>query len=236
MIILLHSVQLAENLGAVARVMGNFGLSQLRLITPCADVFDMKAVATAAGAEHILHKATLYNSLQKATHDLHTLIGTCADIRTGIRAYTTPENIFNDPIPLQNIGILFGPERTGLSQEDLSYCKATLQIPVDASFSSLNLSHAVGIVCYAYFKSKKHAHNHLHTGETTVATQGEKNHFFHTLEQMLDEVGYFRVDSKKPLMRQNLRNFFSRNDITTQEIRTLLGVFRALRHPRKGIS
>lgn len=232
MIIILHSTQLPENLGAVARVMGNFNLSELRLITPLIDPCDLKALATSAGADHILQQAKVYPTLQEATSDLHTLIGTCADVRIGIRFYESPQSLFDQNKPFGKFGILFGPERTGLSQEDLSLCHATLQIPVCPDFSSMNLSHAVAIICYSYFVKSNTSSQFLELGSTHLATQEERDIFFNTLENMLDHVGYWRVASKKHVMRQNLKNFFSRSSLTKQEIQTLLGMFQTLRQPR----
>lgn len=233
MIILLHSTQLPENLGAVARIMGNFGLSELRLITPCIPPLDPKAMATSAGAEHILKNAKIYTTLCEATSDIHTLIGTCADLRVGIRAYETPSTLFETFDSMGKVGILFGCERSGLSQEDLSHCHATVQIPVNPEFSSMNLSHAVAVVAYEYFKKLHTPKSFMALGQTHLATQGEMDTFFTILEHMLDEVGYWRVDSKKPQMRENLRNLFSRSSLTQQEIQTLLGMLNNLRNPRK---
>lgn len=233
MIIILHSTQLPENLGAVARVIGNFGLQELRLITPKISKDAPKAIATAAGADDILQNALLFDDLASATHDIQILYGTCADVRDGIRHYHTPEGAFSSPSPDSKIAVLFGCEKSGLTQEDLSHCTATLQIPVNPDFSSMNLSHAVGIVAYTWFKNQHTLkESFAHLGKTSIATQQEKEAFFNRLTQHLDDVDYWRVASKKPLMQQNLANLFFRMDLTAQELKTLLGVFDILRHPR----
>ena len=233
MIIILHSTQLPENLGAVARVMGNFALTELRLITPKVMRDDPKAVATSAGAEGILENARVFPDLISATQDIAELYGTCADVRDGIRHYHTPEGAFAKTPEASNVGVLFGCEKSGLTQEDLSHCAATIQIPVNPDFSSMNLSHAVAIVAYSWFQAQHRPRKYFtHLGKTNLATQGEKEQFFHHLIKQLDEVGYWRVESKKPLMQQNLANLFFRMDLTTQEIKTLLGVFDVLRNPR----
>lgn len=232
MIILLHSTQMAENLGAVARVMGNFALTELRLITPHIMPTDPKAMATAAGAESILEQATLYTSLADATADITHLFGTCADERQGIRHYMGPEKALSHEAffdETAKTGVLFGCERTGLSQEDLSYCRATIQIPANPSFSSMNVSHAVAIVAYERFKAVSRPAPHtMHMGATKSASQAQKQSLFNHLSLLLDEVAYWRVDAKKPLMQQNLANLFFRMDLSEQEIQTLFGVFNSL--------
>jgi len=234
MIIILHSTQLPENLGAVARVMGNFGLQELRLVTPKISKDDPKAIATTAGADDILKNALIFDDLASATQDIEVLYGTCADVRDGIRHYHTPEGAFSNTSPDSKIAVLFGCEKSGLTQEDLSHCTATIQIPVNPGFSSMNLSHAVGIVAYTWFKTQHSPQESFaHLGKTAFATQGEKEDFFNRLTQHLDEVDYWRVASKKPLMQQNLANLFFRMDLTTQELKTLLGMVDILRHPRQ---
>ncbi len=230
MIILLHSTQMAENLGSVARVMGNFELTELRLITPQIDPLDPKAIATSAGADEILRRAKVYNSLDDATIDITHLFGTCGDERLGIRHYMGPEKAFSDfSDQPEHMGVLFGCERTGLSQDDLSHCRATIRIPVNTSFSSMNLSHAVAIVAYEGFKAASHSAPHvMHMGATQLASQGQKQALFQHLVHLLDDTGYWRVPSKKPPMQQNMANPFFRMDLTEQEVQTLFGMFASL--------
>lgn len=237
MIIILHSPQLPENIGAVARVMGNFHVPELRLITPNVDVTHEKALATAAGAETILHHARVFPSMSDAIADIHHLWGTCADDRVGVRQYQPPRQFMEQEYvhDTEKTAILFGCERTGLSKDILSRCKGTLRIPVDMEFSSMNLSHAVAILCYEYFLKKKadNPEKKWHLGGTTLATIGEKESFFHQLIQSLDQGNYWRLPSKKPLMQQNLANLFFRLDLTSQDVRTLFGIVHTLKRPRK---
>lgn len=239
MIIILHSPQLPENIGAVARVMVNFHVPELRLITPHVAPTHEKAIATAAGADAILHHARLFSSMDDAIADIHHLWGTCADDRLGVRQYQSPrefmEHAFFGEKNHEKTAILFGCERTGLSKEILSRCKGTLKIPVATEFSSMNLSHAVAIIGYEYFL-KKTDHNlekKWSLGDTTLATLSEKESFFNHLIHNLDQGNYWRLPSKKPLMKQNLANLFFRLDLTSQDIRTLFGIISNLKKPRK---
>ncbi len=232
MIILLNEIQLAENLGAIARVMGNFSMNELRLISPRVSPSDPKALATSTGAEFILKSAQTYDSVFEATKDIEFLFGTCGDDhRQGIRHYFLPHTAFENSTSEQKIGVLFGCERTGLSQEDLSYCRATIRIPTSLHFSSMNVSHAVAIVAYEWCQKIHQTEGHqMHFGKTKPATQQEKKALFDYLVRNLDAVDYWRVASKKPLMTENLANLFFRMDLTAQEIQTLFGVFDALKH------
>jgi tRNA/rRNA methyltransferase len=233
-IILLHQVQLAENLGAVARAMGNFGISQLRLIQPKCDPDDPKAFAMAAGNQKVLENASLYQSLEHAVGDLELVFATTAVERELIKNYCTPKSA----IPLmydRKVGLLFGPERTGLTNEDLSVANHIITIPVDPEFSSLNIGQAVVIVLYEWYQQyAKQAgmmtqDSWLHLGETKPVSHKELLYFFKSLEAELDLVNFWRVPHKKEKMWQNIRAAFLRMQPTEQEIRTLYGAIQALK-------
>ncbi len=227
-IILLHQVQLAENLGAVARAMGNFGLKQLRLIQPKCDPDDPKAIAMAAGNERVLESASLYQSLDHAVGDLELVFATTAAERELIKEYYTPRAA----IPLMSgkkVGLLFGPERTGLSNEDLSVANHIITIPVNPDFSSLNIGQAVVIILYEWYQSQTDKDTWLHLGDTKPVSQKELQNFFKLLEAELDLVNFWRVPHKKEKMWQNIRAAFLRMQPTEQEIRTLYGAIQAIK-------
>lgn len=227
-IVLLHQVQLAENLGAVARAMGNFGINQLRLIQPKCDPDDAKAIAMAAGNESVLESAQLYQSLEHAVGDLELVFATTAVERELIKNYCTPKMAM--PLIQDNrVGFLFGPERTGLTNEDLSVANHIITIPVNPNFSSLNISQAVVIVLYEWYQSWADQKSWLHLGETKPVKQKELQQFFKFLEAELDEVNFWRVPHKKEKMWQNIRTAFLRMQPTEQEIRTLYGAIQAIK-------
>lgn len=230
-IILLHQPQMAENIGAVARAMGNFSLTQLRLIDPLCSPLEDKALAMSAGAEKILEEAKIFKTLPEATADLHWLYGTCATVRHIIKEYKpvhlAAATIINQCEQSQ-VGILFGPERTGLDNDCLARCHSVIQIPTNPDFSSLNIAQACVIVAHELFKAKINAQAVFHYGETRPAPQEQLQHFLDYLEETLDETHYWRVDSKKELMWRNLQNIFTRFQATEQDIQTLRGVVRTL--------
>ncbi|MES2252582.1 MAG: RNA methyltransferase [Pseudomonadota bacterium] len=227
--IILVATQLPENLGAVARVMGNFAQTQLRLVTPKVSIDDPKAIAMAVSAKQILTNAVIFDSFKNATADCHTVIGTTANPRDVIKHYMTPRAIADDfqtmPGP---IGIVFGPERTGLTTDQIALCNATVQIPVNPEFSSLNLSHAVGIVLYELYHAQTNSVPFWQHGKTQPATTGEVDVFLSYLETKLDQTHFWRTETKKPLMRRNLFGLFKRQTLFQQDLRTLRGMIDAL--------
>lgn len=228
-IIILHQTQLAENLGAVARAMGNFGCTQLRLVQPKCDPDDPKAIAMAAGNEAVLHNAKLYQKLEHAVGDLELVLATTATERELIKNYYTPKAAMN-LMTNKKVGLLFGPERTGLSNEDLSCANHIITIPVHADFSSLNIAQAVVVVLYEWYQHFINTSDTwMHLGDTNPASQKELHNFFDFFERELDEVNFWRVPHKKEKMWQNIRSAFLRMQPTEQEIRTLYGAMQAIK-------
>lgn len=241
-IFILVEPQLPENIGAVARAMGNFGLHHLRVVNPHVSVVDEKAIATAAGAEKILHGAQLYPTVDAALADITHVYGTCATQRHMVKSYVPLRQAMGEIAEhVQSEGkvaILFGPERTGLHNVDQVKCRQIIQIPADPSFSSLNLAQATVLVAYEWLHSYHQqlktsplsmtCEAGLHRGETQPATQAEIQFLLQDLETRLDDIKFWRIAHKKPLMWQNVQNIFTRCDLTTQEVRTLRGMIRML--------
>lgn len=230
-IFLLQQPQLPENVGAVARAMGNFGLEQLRIIAPVCDILDPKAVATAAGAEQILEQATIFPTFETAMADLNWIYGTCATQRHLIKEYIpihqASERIHQHLLN-SKVGVIFGPERTGLTNPQLARCHGVIQIPVNPEFSSLNLAQAVVLIAYELSHHVLSAKTSYNYGETCPASQQQLQAFLSFLEAKLDVVNYWRVAGKKPLMKQNLENIFTRMQPTEQDLRSLWGMIDLL--------
>ena len=223
--------QLPENIGAVARVMANFSLFDLRVVSPLCDVTHKKAIATAAGAENILKQASVFTSTREAVADCQWVYGTCATHRSMTKIYTPIRPAMTSLIAHPGrTAILFGPERTGLTNEDQVRCRHILQIPVNPQFSSLNLSQAASLVAYECFMALSAAPEkpQLHTGESIPAPQAYRQAFLNSLESHLNCVEFWRIPHKKPIMWQNIQNIFTRLDLTEQEVRTLWGMIRRL--------
>ncbi len=227
--VVLVSTQLPENLGSVCRVMGNFNVFDLRLVTPMFDTRDPKALAMAVQSSDILKEAKHFTTLQEAIQDCKTVIGTTAQPRQLIKFYNTPkslvENLSTHSPP---IALVFGPERTGLSNDEIAMCNSLVRIPVNDARSSLNLSHACAILLYELHSAISCPTSFWQTGDTVPANQGEVDHFLTFLEKKLDQTHFWRTKQKKEGMRRNLFGMFKRQHWFNQDLKTLRGLVDAL--------
>jgi len=231
--VILVQPQMGANIGSVARLMKNFGLSDLRLVNPRDGWPNPKATPLAAGADDILENLRVFNSLKEASCDLNHLVGTSARRHDIIKEFATPKGavaaLYSGACDGCKVGIAFGSERAGLTNEDLSLCESLVYIPTNPDFYSLNLSHAVGMFVYEWrMQAYKGEHHVLRTGHTGPATKDELHGFFEHLEAELLASGFLRNAQKRPGMVQNLRNIFQRSHLTEQEVRTLRGIIRSL--------
>jgi tRNA/rRNA methyltransferase len=236
-IIILVEPQLAENIGMVARAMANFGLSDLRLVSPRNGWPKKGAHSAASGAVHVLEGATLYDTAREAIADLNYVLATTARERGQMKRVFGPmagmieaKTRIEDG---QGVGILFGRERTGLENDEVSLADAIVTFPVDARFSSLNLAQAVLLVAYEWNKAS--------TGGA-LPFDGERKappaprdmlvSFFDYIETELEAVNFYPED-KKPIMARNMRDVFHRLEMTEQDVRTLRGAIRAIAEGRR---
>ena len=231
--VILVDPQLGENIGAAARAMLNCGLSDLRLVRPRDGWPNPKAVANASGADTVLEAARLYDSAEAAVADLERVYATTARHRGMIKRVVTPRRGAAEMRKLlargEGVGILFGPERTGLLNDDIALADAVVSVPLNPGFASLNLAQAVLLVGYEWFQAgDKAPASELVTNETRPATKAELLNFFAHLEARLDDCGFLRNVEKRPSMVRNIRNLFQRAALTHQEIRTLHGIIAEL--------
>ena len=231
--IILVKPQLAENIGMSARAMMNCGLEHLRLVSPREDHLSPKAVSASSGAEEILRNARIYATTQEAAADLQLVMATTARPRNQIKmVYTAAAAATELQQKLSadiRCGILFGPERTGLQNEDISLADSIIEIPLNPRHCSLNLAQAVLLVGYEWYKTQIHgASAKFVTNDTIPASRDSLLHFLEYLEKQLEQSGSFPLDEKRARMVINLRNIFTRNSLTEQEINTLYGVVNHL--------
>jgi len=236
--IILVEPQLGENIGTAARAMLNCGVTDLRLVRP-RDVWpNGRAYAAASGADRVLDAARLFPSTEAAVADLERVYATTARHRDTIQNIMTPRAAAGDMRAYAakggRVGVLFGPERTGLLNPDLTLADVLITVPLNPEFSSLNLAQAVLVVCYEWNQTSCQAPPHvLHEGQTRQATKAELLNLFEHLEGALDEAGFFTTEDMRPHMTRNLRNAIQRMMMTEQEVRTWHGVIAALTGRRK---
>lgn len=221
--------QLGENIGACARVMGNFAIPELRIVAP-RDGWPNPAAETMAAGSPVLTNAQVFETLEAATADCHGLYATTGTPRHMVKPVVTGRQAMAearaDIDAGQRIGVLFGAEKSGHSNEEIQIARAVISLPVDPDFTSLNLAMACGVLAHEW-----RAGEGVPTGWKPMedpASQGEMDGFYGHLQDELDCAGFFYPPEKTPLMMQNLINVFARARLTTQEVRTLRGVVKAL--------
>ncbi len=230
-VIILVEPQLGENIGLAARAMGNFGLSELRLVNPRDPWPNPMATQASAGADFIIDKAVIFSSTRDAMADLDYVFATT------LRPRRMEKKVFSaaqmptiiQETSSQKVGILFGPEKAGLSNEDISLSNGIIQIATVPTFSSLNLAHSVALCAYEWYRSSaQKTPLNFKNKSGKKASKEEVNLFLAHLEEALDETEFLLPAHKRDRMVWNLRSIFERIELTEQEVRTLRGVVRSL--------
>lgn len=231
-VVILTAPQLAENIGAVARVMANFGLDELRLVNPRDGWPQERAWASASGADWPLNAARVYDTVAEAVADLTLVFATTARPRELQLPLLTPRQSAGELARAagegQRVGLLFGGERAGLETADIALCQAVVTIPIDPRFRSLNLAQAVAVNVYEWRMTVTDAPPPAFREGAPPADGAAMLGFFEHLERELEVSGFFHPPEKTPAMVQNLRAALSRARFTDQEVRTLRGVVTAL--------
>ncbi len=238
--------QLAVNIGMCARAMANFGLDDLRLVSPKSgwprhDEYNDVAYAAAAGAAHLLDAARVFDTAEAAIADLNFVYAATARDRGQAKPVLTPSAGMAEAAVAegQKRGVMFGPERTGLDNDEVALADAILTFPTNPAYGSLNLAQAVLLVGYEWFKA---AHGDappapaVPRAPALPATREMTIAFFEYLEEKLGAAGFFKPEGKAPGMKRNLRNIFHRLALTEQDVRTLWGVVvRLVEGPRESV-
>lgn len=226
--IILVSPQMGENIGSSARVMKNFGLRDLRIVAPRDGWPNPKAQEMSVGAIDIINDAKIFTSLEDATSDLSHIYATTGAPRGMNKNYILSRQLSSD-IPVNSkIGIMFGRESSGLSNEEISRANKILVIDTDKNFTSLNISHAIGIICYELFGAKNQLREDLNNSQK-FASREELNYFFDHLFASLEDKKFFRTIEKQEHMKHKIRNLFTRIDNLSQsELQILHGIVTVL--------
>lgn len=243
--IVLIRPQMGENIGAAARAMANFGARDLRLVAPRDGWPNPKASDMAGRALNIIDDAKLYPSTAEALADCSFVLATTARDRAMNLPVLDMHEAMRELHKRQATGakcaILFGPERTGLENEDIIHANAVVTIPVSPEYASLNLAQAVVIACYEWWVGRPAdpvGADHVMitpAGEaeregdrSASATRAELDGLFGQLEAALDGVNFWRVPTKKEVMWRNIRAALTRAELTAQEVATWRGIVKSL--------
>ena len=232
-VVVLVRPQLADNIGACARAMANGGLFHLRLVAPRDGWPQEKAWRNSSGADRLLDAATVHDNVADAVADLHHVFATCPRPRHIIKPLLTARGAASELREIcgrgLSTGLLFGPERAGLDNDDMAHADALIRYPLNPGFMSLNLAQAVMVMAYEWWTAGDATPPRtLMTNETGIATKRELENFLAHLVDELDACGFLRNLPKRPGMVRNIRHFFQRGEVTEQELRTLHGVVTEL--------
>lgn len=231
--IILVEPQMGENIGAAARVMLNFGLKDLRIVNPRDGWPNPKAIDMAKGAISVLESAKIYNCITNAIDDIHYVYATTARpremVKPVISARKCGEDMFLAFKSAQQSALLFGRERSGLTNDEISYADAITIIPVFHEYTSLNIAQAVSILSYEWFVAQDSSPDYeVDFGNAAPAPKADIVRFFEHLEFELDNNGFFKTNTIRPKMVRNIRNMFVRAALTDQDVRTLRGIISSL--------
>lgn len=230
-IILVHP-QLGDNIGAAMRAMLNCGFGDIRLVAPREGWIEDRAESSSSGAWEILGRPKIYDTTQEAIADLNYIYASTARPRDMIKTVFSPRkaatHMISAPAETRQ-GILFGCEKAGLANEDLTLADSIISFPLNPNFMSLNLAQAVLMVTYEWWmQTHEYCDEKLVMNETQPASKQELQSLFDHLEQELENTGFLGLPHKRTRMVQNIRNTLLRAQFTEQEVRTWRGIITAL--------
>lgn len=235
-VIILVRPQMGENIGAAARAMLNFGLTEMRLVDPRDGWPNPRAVAMASGAAgQVLDQARVFPTLAEAMFDIDHAYATTARGRELTKPVLTPATAMADArarvVSGERVAMIFGPERAGLENDDVARANAIITVPVNPDFPSLNLAQAVLLNGYEWSRGQlpdePAPHGRRPNGEV-AATRLEIEKLADHWEERLDEAGFFFPPEKAPVMKLTLRNLWSRLPLTRADAQIFHGMLRQL--------
>ena len=222
--------QIGENIGACARALKNFGFSKLSIVSPKQSWPNPKAKATSVGAYDIIKKAKIFEKTKDAINDFNIVFSLSARKRDINKKHITINQFLSIITSKKNLkyGLLFGPEASGLSNEDLSFSNYILQIPTSKKFKSINLSHSLMVICYEIFKNFNYKKFSKQSKTNLIASKKEINSFTDHLKKLLEKKNFFVPEEKKHSMFMNINNLIYRLEPNSKEIRILASIISTL--------
>ena len=226
-VVILLEPQLEENIGAVARAMLNFNLHYLRIIKKKWRP-NRISFKTSAKADEILKNAQVFKNLEDAINDLQFVFATSnrkRDLNTDLVNLKQGTKIINS-YKNSKVGILFGPERSGLTNEHIALCDKIIEIPLNKNFKSLNLAQSVLLIAYELFNLSLSKSNFVKKIEKIK--KKELLIFFKVLQNYLEKGNFFKVKEKKKIMMRNIKTIFNKAELNEKEVKILLGIIKNL--------
>ncbi|HEX8583875.1 MAG TPA: RNA methyltransferase [Allosphingosinicella sp.] len=232
--IVLVRPQLGENIGKAARAMLNFGLTDLRLVSPRDGWPNPAAGPAASGADIVLQQARIFDSVAEAVADCAHVYATTVRKRGLVVPVVTPEEAAREIRALpEPCAILFGAERSGLETDEVAIAEKILTVPINPEFRSLNLAQAVILVAYEWSKQGNVVMPTEGDGPEPRAAHQHLEGLIGQVNEALDEVGYFFPADRTQTTLHNIRTILTKPGWSTREIQALRGMIRAITHPRQ---
>ena len=225
---ILHKPQMSENIGACARALKNFNFTRLVLVSPKPTFPNDKILATSVGAKEVINNSKVHENIESAIENVDYLIATSSRFRNKNIKHIDLNDL-NKIDFSKKVAFLFGPEASGLSNNEISYANCTMQIPSNPNFKSLNLSHSVIIVAQVV-SSLIHIKKIKYSKSKKIKSASKKNvqSMVNLCIKHLEDRNFFKPNEKKMIMLQNLRNIFYKMDLSEKETRILSSVFASI--------
>ncbi len=222
--------QLGENIGACARSLKNFGFSKLNIVSPKQSWPNHKAKATSVGAYDVIKKAKIYDNTYEAISNFDIVISLSARKRDINKKHISVDQFLKMIRSKTNsrFGLMFGPEASGLTNEDLSLSNFVLKIPTSKKFKSLNLSHSLTIICYEIFRLMNLKKFKKIEKNIKISSKRKISLFVSHLKQLLEKKGFFVPPEKKHSMLLNINNLIYRLEPNDKELRVLASIISSL--------
>jgi tRNA/rRNA methyltransferase len=230
-IIVLVRPQLGQNIGKAARAMLNFGLTELRLVSPRDGWPNPDAGPSASGADIVLESAKVFSTVQDAIADCSTVFASTVRRRDLVMPVLRPEQMADEIAAApERCAILFGPERSGLETEEVALAKAIVTVPINPEFASLNLAQAVILLAYEWSKRSALAQPPAKDLEPP-APHGEVEGLIQQLDEALTAKGYYHPPSRTQATKNTIRTIFTKTGWSSREVKAVRGIVRALVNP-----
>jgi len=224
--------QMGENIGAAARAMANFGLERMRLVAPRDGWPNAAAVAMASGAGRLLDAAQLHDDTASAVADCEYVYATTARPRELTKPVLSPQAALQDAVRRiaqgQRVAVMFGPERAGMENDDISRANAIITVPVNPDFPSLNLAQCVLLTGYEWRLATEEVIPERTQMQGDWANQSEIEALSQHYEDRMEDAGFFFPDHEAASMKLNLRNLWSRMPLTRADVQMLHGIMRQM--------
>ena len=225
---ILFKPQLSENIGACARALKNFKFSNLSIVSSKVPFPNDKIIATSVGAKDIIKSTRVYNDFKDSIKEFNYIIATTNRRRNKNYKYLEIENLKKVDFK-KKVAIVFGPESSGLSNNEISYANYVVKIPTNPNFQSLNISHSVIIYCFELFKLlNKDKLRKIYLKKNKLSKKKDIIKFINFLTNSLDNVGFLQPIEKRKSMLHNLSSIFLKMELSEKEIRILSSVFGTL--------